>query len=371
MVLSLTMTLASMADLASKGPVPVVVSTDCGVAVDDEWAIVHLSVSPKVELRGIVTTHAPSLVKPAAEHSARVARAWVDLLPAGQRPPVEAGSSEALTAKDKPIRNRGVDLILDRTRDGTPARRVAVIAIGAVTDIASALLLDPSLAARIEVVAMGFTSWPGGGDPWNVKNDVKAWQVLMESNAPIVVGDLRAAEGALLMTTARARERLVPEGGWLGGALCVALGTYLANNPETALRITGSRESLPIWDEVTVAFLLGMTQVDEHPRPTLRDDATFDHEHPRGTIRWIRTIDAERLWADLAEDLKRANVGPQPSLSLASYGSLSVKETSRPGAIVASNGSRVACRSRLPIPFPRSRTSPRAVPAGCRSTSGS
>ncbi len=42
--------------------------------------------------------------------------------------------------------------------------RLAVLAIGAATDLASALLLDPTITERLEIVAMGFDGWPGGND---------------------------------------------------------------------------------------------------------------------------------------------------------------------------------------------------------------
>jgi inosine-uridine nucleoside N-ribohydrolase len=231
----------------------------------------------------------------------------MELLPREKRVVVEAGSSQGLAARDTAIRNKAVELLLEKTRDGTPERRVVIAAIGAVTDIASVLISDPSLANRVEIVAMGFESWPNGGDPWNVKNDVMAWQVLLDAPVPIVVGDCAVTNVSLRMSSEEASRRLVPHGGWLSGALCVALGTWLVAHPELAERTTGSRESWPIWDEVIVAHLLGMTEIDEHPRPALRDNLTFDHGRPNGTIRWVRSIDSERLWSDLAENLSRAN----------------------------------------------------------------
>ena len=42
----------------------VVVTTDCGVEVDDQWAITHLALCSQFDFKGIVTTHAPTLEAP-------------------------------------------------------------------------------------------------------------------------------------------------------------------------------------------------------------------------------------------------------------------------------------------------------------------
>ena len=64
----------------------------------------------------------------------------------------------------------------------------------------------------------------------------------------------------------------------------------------------------PIWDEVTVAYVLGMAEVDEHPRPKLKGDLTFDHTSTRSsgtTILWVRSVNTEAVWDDLVESILR------------------------------------------------------------------
>jgi inosine-uridine nucleoside N-ribohydrolase len=202
-----------------------------------------------------------------------------------------------------------VDFLIEQARGHTKDDRLIVLVIGAATDVASALLTDPSLADRIAVVAMGFDAWPAGGDPWNVKNDVKAWQVLLESRAPIVVGDVAVTRRDLAMTPARAR-RLFDGRGEPGPTLIKSLEEWLARNGKLAEKLTGSPGTWPIWDEVTTAYLLGLTRTETHPRPRLRDDLTFDHSRPQGTIEWATAIDRDRLWDDFVRKIRRAPAGP-------------------------------------------------------------
>jgi hypothetical protein len=134
---------------------------------------------------------------------------------------------------------------------------------------------------------------------------VKAWQVLLESKAPIVVGDAAVTKHHLQMTTAKARDLFKGEAE-RGAFLADILESWLAKNGAIAESVGGSSTSWPIWDEVVTAYLLGLTKSESYPRPNLRDDLTFDHAQPRGTITWITSIDAARLWEDLVAKLGRA-----------------------------------------------------------------
>lgn len=290
------------------GPRAVVLTTDCGADMDDQWALAHLALSREFELRAVVTTHTGSfkiLPAPVAESTARVAGEVLDHLPLRSRPPVLAGSSVALDDATTPRVNAGVDRILSESRGFSAARRLTVLVIGAATDIASALLVDPTLGERIEVLAMGFDRWPQGGDPFNVRNDPAAWRVLLASPAPIVVGDVAVTARRLRMTRERARG-LFDARGIAGVYLADLLVHWLDRNAELALKY-GDRNSWPVWDEVTVAHLLGLTRSRAVPRPRLHDDLSFEHTAAGAArLTWVTEIDSARLWKDFAGKLDRA-----------------------------------------------------------------
>jgi purine nucleosidase len=294
----------------------IILTTDCGAEVDDQWALAHLALSPEFALQGIITTHDGEhefLAPPAAETSARVAGEVLDHLSLQTRPPVISGSDHALHDKSTPLQNPGVNFILETSRAYTPSQRLTVVVIGAATDIASALLLDPHLAERIEIIAMGFNQWPEGTDPFNVKNDVSAWQVLLESQTPIVGGDTTVTARYLRMTRERAQADFSSRG-VSGRYLADLFVSWINTNGDLCEAVSGNRFSWPIWDEVAVAYLLGFTHSEVYPRPALRDDMTFVHPTgaadtlqltPAESVTWITTIDADRLWADLQHKLDR------------------------------------------------------------------
>lgn len=278
---------------------PVVLTTDCGAEIDDQWALSHLALSPAIELKGVVTNHAPNLDAPASEVSARIVRRMLDRLPLKTKPRVVAGASGPLADDRTPKPNEGVTFLLDQSRGHGPDDRLVVVCIGTATDVASALLTDPSWADRVEVVAMGFENGEQGGDPWNVKNDPKAWSVLLESKVPLVVGDAAVCKRDLGVSVEEARKLLRSKGA-AGVYLAESVADWVDRRRDLAAREAGRPEAWPIWDEITTAYLLGLAKAEERPRPHLRPDLTFDHANPRGRVRWITAVDSRRLWADLA-----------------------------------------------------------------------
>ena len=79
-------------------------------------------------------------------------------------------------------------LIVSASRSYSEKDRLLILTTGSTTDVASALLEDPTLPERVEILTMGFNSWPQGTDPWNIKNDPLAYKVILDSDAPITIG---------------------------------------------------------------------------------------------------------------------------------------------------------------------------------------
>ena len=52
--------------LPAQVKIPVILSTDVGNEVDDQWAIAYLLTNPEFEVLGILSAHAPTLPDPSA-----------------------------------------------------------------------------------------------------------------------------------------------------------------------------------------------------------------------------------------------------------------------------------------------------------------
>ena len=127
--------------------------------------------------------------------------------------------------------------------------------------------------------------------------------MILDSRVPITVGDGMVTKRDLSLTSQRAHAVLDPAdapGHYLAGLL----DQWLAAHRDVVVAITGDAKSWPVWDEVTVGYLLGMTRSESVPRPKLKPDLLFDLIPKNGSIGWVDAIDGKRLWADLARRLQ-------------------------------------------------------------------
>ncbi len=298
----------------------VILSTDCGVEMDDQWALVHLALSPEIDLLGVVGAQAPVLVSidadgnmgpqvPApdsiAEFTAEAARATIRAMPVAPVP-VFAGSHVPLSDPMTAQPSAGADYIIETAGSFSSKNRLRVLTIGPATDVASAILLDPSIVDRISVIAMAFNTWPAGTDLFNVKNDIIAWQVLMASRTSVTIGDWAVCK----MHLKRNREEasaMFSDLGRPGAYLVNLLSSWLDHQSDKAQILVDDEASWSVWDEVTVAHVLGLTETRTYPRPVLRDDMSFSEtDGSNGTIDWIVAVDDRRLWDDFRQKLRHA-----------------------------------------------------------------
>ncbi|MDW8104222.1 MAG: nucleoside hydrolase [Armatimonadota bacterium] len=281
--------------MGSDKPIDVLLSTDVGAEMDDQWAIAHLALSPRIRLLGIVTTHTPYQT---AQRSAEVAHEVLRHLPLSERPPVVPGSSTPLESRERPQRNEGIEFILETARRYSPTQPLTLLTIGAATDAASALLLEPSLTERLRVVSMAFHSVERGGREFNVENDPKAWQVILETPVPLTIGPAVTCLRDLLMTLEKA-QAIFAGCGEAGEYLVGLLRWWLETQPDTAKEVTGRSDAWPVWDEIVTAYLLGWVETEKLPRPRLLDSLDFEFAPSAQHITWIRAVDSEKLWGDL------------------------------------------------------------------------
>ena len=282
---------------ATSSPVAVILTTDCGVEVDDQWALTHLALSPELTLRAIVTTHASSVHLSSATSARCAADVLERVVPASAaRVPVIAGSDAPLQDTSTARDGAGVELLLRVSREYSESHRLVVLSSGAATDMASAILKDPSIARRVLLVAMGFTDWPRGGPEFNITNDPLAWQVVLASDVPLVVGSSEATKRALRLTT-RDAAALMRAHGPTGEYLYTLFDRWVTNNRELVARMV-TAGTWVIWDEVVVAYALGLASGNEVARPRLEPSLLFSHPKTTQRITWVTRIETDRVWSD-------------------------------------------------------------------------
>ena len=174
-----------------------------------------------------------------------------------------------------------------------------VVAIGAPTNVASALLLEPAIVENVVVVWLGGNSlhWPTARE-FNLFQDPRASQVIFDSGVPLVhVPCLSVADH--LITTSSEIQRYVRPAGRLGALLADLFAEYL---PDERGR------SKVVWDLAATAFMLNQswtTTVIEHS-PRLTDELTWSRDSSRHLMLEMTALNRDAIFADLFARLSRA-----------------------------------------------------------------
>ncbi len=299
--------LGPLALSAQEGPAvrDVVLSADVGNEIDDQWAVAYLVASPEFNVLGFISAHAPPLVPPAAETSARIIEDVVrERLGLGdQAPPIVVGAHQALSAEGEAQDSAGARFLIETSKNYSASQRLTVLAIGAATDVASAVMLDPSIVDRIELVAMGLKNRNTGGQEFNLMNDIKAWQVLFDSALPITIGTFDVCAQNLGLTLEQA-EQLIGDVGPVGAWLWLEFEYFYYRVVLNLPFLGADNNRWVIWDTIVVAHLLGLTEGERLPRRELLSDMSFGDPLPGSrTITWITDVDEEAMWQDFRNKL--------------------------------------------------------------------
>ncbi|MEV7627865.1 nucleoside hydrolase [Actinoplanes sp. NPDC089786] len=169
----------------------VILDTDAKNEADDQFAIVHALMSPTLDVRGLIAAHFGDR---RSEHSMADSRAEIDLLlgltgQAGQVV-VADGAAAGITDESSPRDSPGARLIIEESKLATADDKLYVAFLGPLTDMASAILLDPAIVGRDVVVI-----WIGGvghggvetspGIEFNLSNDIAAANVVFDSGITV------------------------------------------------------------------------------------------------------------------------------------------------------------------------------------------
>ncbi len=292
--------------VAIAAKVPVILSTDVGNEIDDQWAIAYLMTEPAFDVRGVLSAHAPSLPDPSAHSTYRILQEVVEQrLGMKEHPPLLEGASLPLANVTTPRASAAASFIVEQSRLFSAEHRLNVVVIGAATDMASALLLDPTVADRVRVVAMAFNNLqPDGAHEYNEQNDPDAWRVLFASHVPLVVGTGDVCRRYLSLNYSEAESLLRGHGpvtDWLWSEYQV---WYYRN--VKPLRVADFSRPWVIWDVITLAYLRGLATAETVPRPTLDATMTLRTDGRGGaqeSMQNITAVETKALWAEFVRDL--------------------------------------------------------------------
>lgn len=279
------------------GRIRMVLDTDTANEIDDQFAVVHALLSgERLALEAIYA--APFVGRGAATAAAGVAASEAEILRLLERLDLDPddrvlrGATRFLPDVETPVLNPASEDLIERARAIPEGELLYVAAIGAITDVAAAILLEPTIIERIAVV------WLGGqplhapsADEYNLRGDPDAVRVVLASGAPLLYIPCYGAASHLLTTTAELDRHVRPQG---------EIGAYLADIFEAHDRqYPGAAKE--VWDLAAIGALLdpSWTPWASAPAPGLADDLTWRlgaHEHAIGAASHVRR---NPIFADL------------------------------------------------------------------------
>ncbi|MDQ6814259.1 MAG: nucleoside hydrolase [Bacteroidota bacterium] len=174
----------------------VIMDNDFSGDPDGLFALTHLLLSPSVEVRAIVGSHLkardgfdPS--KTQAENACAKAREVVALLGVGKDVTVINGSNTAMPNDSTPVKSEGVNFIIREALRTDTKLPLYMLCGAGLTEIASAVLTDPRIAAKLTLIWIGGAEYPDLAMPppnysspeYNLNIDIAAARVVFNRSA--------------------------------------------------------------------------------------------------------------------------------------------------------------------------------------------
>ena len=289
--------------LLDKAPKSVILDTDTYNEVDDQYALAYaMRSADRIKLLAI--TVAPFKNSRAAtpaegmEQSFNEAHRIRSLIDPASAVPIYRGADRYLPDAKTPVESDAVNAIIRLVRESDEP--VYIVAIGAITNVASALLLAPDIAKKAVIVWLGGHAlhWKDNHE-FNLFQDVAAAQIVFDSAAHLVQIPCNGVCTEFLTTMPELRHYIADK-----NPLC----DYLLDLTERFMNRPGKEViSKVIWDVTAVAAIAypETLEIVEIPRPIVTDSELYAIDQARPPYLYVRRIRRDPLFLDLFEKLTK------------------------------------------------------------------
>lgn len=288
-----------------EGKIDVVLDTDAYNEIDDQFAIAYMLKSKdKLNVKAIYA--APFFNDRSSGPEDGMVRSYNEILKLlslmDEKVDAFEGSRGFLQNETTPMVSPAAEDLVKKAKDYSTENPLYVVAIGAITNVASALILDPTIAEKIVIV------WLGGhghhirqnAHEFNMRGDYAAARVVMRSGAPFVQLPCSGVVSSFTISKPELEY-------WLKGKN--PLATYLAENTieEAEKYASGKPWTRIIWDVTAVAWLLNdgdrfmLSRIVPTPIPTYEGFYSFDQNGL--PMQYVYYIKRDALMTDLIKKL--------------------------------------------------------------------
>lgn len=278
-----------------KGKIRMVLDTDTYNEIDDQFAVVYALLSPEqLEVEAIYA--APYLNNRSTDPADGMKKSYEEILrlldKLGRTADnfVYRGSEAFLQSYDQPIESEAAQDLVKRAM--ASEEPLYVLAVGAPTNVASAILMEPEIINKIVVVWLG-----GKGLNWrtarefNLQQDVLSSKVLFDSGVPLIQLPTEPVTSHLLTTVPEVETYLKGQG---------AIGDYLVEIFKDYHQDHYAWSKV-IWDISAVAYTINPDWFSTEIRhsPILTDQVTYSFDYTRHFYRVATALNRDQIFGDL------------------------------------------------------------------------
>jgi len=274
----------------------VILDTDAYNEIDDQFAIAYTLFSEdKIKLLAI--TAAPFLNERASSPEDGMVKSYEEILrtmdKAGKKDcvPVYMGSRDYMTEKNVPQPSDAASNIVRIVNESEET--VYIVAIGAITNVGSAIALDPSIAKKAVVIWLGgHAYWHPNTREFNMRQDLAATNTVFDSGIPVIQVPCFGMCSELLATIPELEYYLRGK-----NKLC----DYLVDVVTDYAPKQAYAWSKVIWDVAAVAVLTKPEAFtyDILPIPTVTDEHKYSFDSSRHKYIYIRRLNRDMIFSDL------------------------------------------------------------------------
>lgn len=286
----------------SRKPVTMVLDTDTFNEIDDQFALVYALISPELRVEAVYA--APFLNSRSTSPEDGMEKSYDEILRVfgklGVSPDGVAfkGSRHFIADVAKPEKSPSALDLIERAKRHSPENPLYVVAVGAISNVANALLLEPSILPNIVVVWLGGNGhhWPDQRE-FNFRQDLKASRTVFDSGVAFVQLPCTPIVTHFATTVPEMETQVGGQG---------AIGDYLLKIFKE-YRQDHFGWSKVLWDMTAVAWVINDRWLpsDLVHSPIVTDNYTYSFDASRHLIRTVRFVRRDPIFRDFFTKLRR------------------------------------------------------------------
>ena len=282
-------------DILSDRTKKVIIDTDTYNEIDDQYAVAYAMLSPeKIKVEAICA--APFLNSRSKSAEDGMIQSYNEIFKITKLAdknysfPIYEGSRAFLPSIDVPVESEAADKIAEIVLGSDEP--VYIIALGAITNVASAIIKHPEIVNRTAIIWLGGQAFHWTDTPeFNLMQDVFAARVVFDSGIPLLQIPCRGVCSEFLTT--------IPElEYYIGGKnnLCDYLLAETKKDPKDSFAW-----SKQLWDVTAVGVLTAPEafSIDIIPRPIIADKSSYATDNNRPLYLYVKRIKRDPIYADM------------------------------------------------------------------------